>query len=89
MDCFDKSRVYLDRSTCQSIQKFIEEHREVWHNMRPHIAGQGQPKEDTWGLAFLKVTKQIPPIRQQIERQFRGLLRIDGEENGEETSETG
>ncbi len=78
-DYFDENQVYLDERLCIQIEKFNFGLKKIYISfLRDKIRGregdQGETQEPEVDWGALK--KNIPPIRTEIEQQFRKMLGV-------------
>ena len=78
---FDEHKIFLDISLCNEIEDLIQTFRRTW-------SGSGAIKEEFKGTKWSDVWREfhdkVPPLRKEIEAQFRGMLGIKDKENSDE-----
>lgn len=83
-ECFVKNRIYFEEGTCNRIDDLLLRMRlamtKASRGQRPQA---GARDTELWGEAWESVTKEVPPILRELERQFRTFfapkLKTDGQ----------
>lgn len=78
-DFFEKNRIYFRQDSCERISIFIQglyrslvDFSPVLHSLS-EVSG-GKDRTEDWIKVWEKLTKELPPIKADIEREFREIL---------------
>jgi hypothetical protein len=78
---FECNRIYFSRSLCDRVANFTQELHSAIANFREvvrieHGGVGGKEKLENWEKAWKKINQDIPPIKSEIEGEFRKMLGI-------------
>lgn len=77
---YDKNRIFFEESLALKIDKIRDKFLEAWREFELSKAvskNDNQRDPDIWVKAWNKVNDDIPPLRKDIEIEFRKLIGID------------
>jgi hypothetical protein len=74
---FEKNSIYFSQSMCEKINRFDKNLSAAILIFRLRKMSMGnQEKTDYWNKVWELIDKEIPPLKSEIENEFRGLLGI-------------
>ena len=72
---FDKNRIYFSEDTCNGVEELIRSFRDPTIKFGVTLSEDlKKEKIKAWTEAWEDVDKKVPPIRQRLESEFRGIL---------------
>jgi hypothetical protein len=72
---FSKHRIYLEPSICDKMQAIVQLLRMTIIKFDvSHMSTAGQPDMEMWMDAWKAIEAKFPPLRAELETQFRQLL---------------
>ena len=77
LEYYSRNAIWLERDICDAIDGIISQLDEPTYNFMVDVDDKGFPNDrKAWLAASEKLTKDVPKVRQAIEKRFRAILGV-------------
>lgn len=73
---FERNRIYFKQESCERIAGFVQGlyHASINYAVVVSPESGGKDRGEYWGKVWDELTKELPPIKADIEKEFREIL---------------